>query len=434
MRCLRFELSRGNLELNIETELLPFEDLVSIAERINPKRSFIFASKVIGRYLPTSSEVMFNTSVLLADTIPKNLLVGNVSVVSLSETALGLGALVHQRFKDQSIKSLNIFTSRHIISSPIRNTFQEPHSHLPQHYIYKSFNEDVNNAFDNTDTLVLVDDEITTGTTLNNLFKALKLSNIKRVILLSLTDWSGDNSFDWDVELHKFSLIKGTYVWSETSTEPLPQLPYNPEDYKQSSIISPGPYSIRYPSYEGLGIRPIRPELLRKRSPLICIYYNELLPQAIQVMEREFGQHSRIFYVAISSSPLKVGGDILSKIEIPGFYSKVPLYLYNIQELLSTLDNYRIYIVSENRMYEKESLGQLYDALELCLPDKIKRDFFMLRDPKNPLPAELHPKLYSVLNTTNTLDVIEYKLGRSSVQIPHVASTDLYDSSFGGVL
>ena len=412
MRCLRFELSRGNLELNIENELIPFEDLVSIAERINPKRSFIFASKVIGRYLPTSSAIMKKTAVTLVQSVPLKLLSGNVSVVSLSETALGLGALVHQQLKDSDVKALNVFTSRHLISAPIRTIFQEPHSHLPQHYVYKAFDTKINEAFDNTDTLVLVDDEITTGNTLNNLFKSLKLSNVKRVILLSLTDWSNDVSFDWDVELHKFSLIRGTYSWTETSSEPLPQLPYNPEDYKQSSIISPGPYSIRLPSYTGLDIEFHERSRSRPRDPIICIYYNELLPQAMQVMDKEYGFHDNIYYVALSSSPLIVGGDILSKVEIKGFYSKVPLYLYNIKELLHTLKKYRIFIINENRMYEKESLSQLHDVLEEYLPEVNLKYSFDTIEVQNS-----HPKLNRVLTMTSILDVIEYKQKRSQVPV-----------------
>ena len=96
MKQISYQLSRGLLELNIEKEVEPFENLLGVAERINPKRSFLFVSKVIGRYVPTSLTEMLRVSTLLGEQVPTNLLVGNISVLSLSETALGLGALVHK--------------------------------------------------------------------------------------------------------------------------------------------------------------------------------------------------------------------------------------------------------------------------------------------------------------------------------------------------
>ena len=54
MKQVSYQLSRGILDLTIEKEVEPFENLLGIAERINPKRSFLFVSKVIGRYVPTS--------------------------------------------------------------------------------------------------------------------------------------------------------------------------------------------------------------------------------------------------------------------------------------------------------------------------------------------------------------------------------------------
>lgn len=357
MKNLAFQLSSGILELDIESEVKPFEDLVGIAERINPKRPFIFVSKVIGRYVPTSLQEMFRISSLLASQVPETLLDGNVTVLSLSETALGLGALVHRHFKTSIGKPIvNAFTSRHLFATPIYTSFQETHSHLPNHYVYRSFKKSVNNHFDNTETLVLVDDEITTGNTLNNLFKSLKLTSVKRVILLSLTDWSGGAIFDWEgIEVHRFSLITGKYKWTQTSDEVV-QLPYNPSTIDESeNLINISPNSTRLPSFEGLKIKDQELEDKNKpisvfdteNKPVVCLYYNEMLPQAIETMHYLHDFTRDVYFLSLSSSPIELGFDIQSKIELPGYYSDIPVYLYNFQEFATALDNPSVTLIYE---------------------------------------------------------------------------------------
>lgn len=355
MKQLDYQLSQGYLRLTVEKEVEPFETLLGIGERINPKRPFMFVSKVTGRYVPTSLGEMIRVSSLLGAQVPKDLLTGNVTLLSLSETALGLGSLVHKYFKDEGMKVLNAFTSRHMIAAPIMSKFEEPHSHLPVHYVYKSYDEEVNKHMASTDTLILVDDEITTGNTLLNLYKSLNLKSVKRLIILTLADWSPDSVFELEgIDVVKFSLIGGTYKWyPETSAAPV-DLPYDPTIlHKQENLITVSPHSTRLPSFVGLKVRP--PSSGRFRLPfdseqkdLLCIYYNEMLPQAIEAILHDRPQDlNNVYFMAASSSPLEVGRDIQSKIELPGYYSDIPVYLYNYKEVMQSLENPSLSLVYE---------------------------------------------------------------------------------------
>ena len=53
-------LSCGRIEVSSEVTDYPLTDLFDIAERRNPKRAFLFVSKVLGRHIPVSPQVMRN--------------------------------------------------------------------------------------------------------------------------------------------------------------------------------------------------------------------------------------------------------------------------------------------------------------------------------------------------------------------------------------
>ncbi|MFC6592768.1 phosphoribosyltransferase domain-containing protein [Deinococcus lacus] len=77
-------------------------------------------------------------------------------------------------------------TTRYLADRPILFRFDEPHSHAPAHIVY-----DPGPAARRARELVLVDDELSTGTTLQNLAAAWKQQcpDLERAVLVSLTDW-----------------------------------------------------------------------------------------------------------------------------------------------------------------------------------------------------------------------------------------------------
>ena len=66
------ELTTGTLTVRAGEDA-PLDALFDIAERKNPKRSFLFVSKVLGRHIPVAPRTMKETYVSLAAGLPGDL-------------------------------------------------------------------------------------------------------------------------------------------------------------------------------------------------------------------------------------------------------------------------------------------------------------------------------------------------------------------------
>ena len=94
-------LSRGTLSLDYHiTGDYQLNDLLGFAERINPKRAFLFVSKVLGRHIPVAPHTMRQAFSDLAHLIPDDL-PQPIVVIGMAETAVGLSAGVHQTLQQR---------------------------------------------------------------------------------------------------------------------------------------------------------------------------------------------------------------------------------------------------------------------------------------------------------------------------------------------
>ncbi|MCP5843002.1 phosphoribosyltransferase domain-containing protein, partial [Klebsiella pneumoniae] len=84
-------LSCGTLSVTPTGGISAIDDLFEIAERRNPKRAFLFVSKVLGRHIPVAPEKMRAVYRQLAEQFPP-LSDGPVLFIGMAETAVGLGA------------------------------------------------------------------------------------------------------------------------------------------------------------------------------------------------------------------------------------------------------------------------------------------------------------------------------------------------------
>ncbi|WP_339479844.1 MULTISPECIES: phosphoribosyltransferase domain-containing protein [unclassified Pseudomonas] len=221
-------LMRGLLEVNIAASTISPETLFGFAERRNPKRAFLFVSRVLGKHIPVKPSVMQASYECLAAQIPADL-PGPVLVIGMAETAVGLGAGVHRAFSTTRPDTLYIVSTRHPVGRDIFARFEEEHSHASAHLIHMPVDPELRDALLNARSLVLVDDEASTGKTFINLHTALinsGLSQIERVVTCVLTDWSGDavtNSIGNSTA--QVSLIRGDYQFIEDLQAPLPEMP-----------------------------------------------------------------------------------------------------------------------------------------------------------------------------------------------------------------
>ncbi len=222
-------LSCGRIEVSSEETDYPLTDLFDIAERRNPKRAFLFVSKVLGRHIPVSPLVMRNVYTQLAEKFPGTL-DGPVVFIGMAETAVGLGAGVFDEVRKHHPDCVYLTSTRHPVDAELLCEFKEEHSHATDHLIYYPVSAAMRKTVAEAQTLVLVDDEATTGKTFLNLLASLRASGalrkVRRVIAVTLTDWSGEAlSQNSPLPLHTVSLISGNWRWTPEPDAPLPVMP-----------------------------------------------------------------------------------------------------------------------------------------------------------------------------------------------------------------
>ncbi|WP_051525177.1 phosphoribosyltransferase family protein [Exiguobacterium artemiae] len=229
---------------------IPLNDVFLLAERQNKKRKFLFVSPLLGKHLAIKPQVLFTVGQALAyhlnfaivskknieeekrlkelfnkesfSEINSSEIVNKYEGDSLlflgfAETATALGQVVYQCFNNTNY----VHTTREIIKDkePIF-TFEEEHSHAVDQLCY--FDQIYVN---NKKTIVLVDDEITTGKTALNIIESIqKKFPRKRYIVLSILNWLSEKDQEkidnlkkeLDIEIVFLSLIKGNIVNENT--------------------------------------------------------------------------------------------------------------------------------------------------------------------------------------------------------------------------
>lgn len=225
----RRTLSCGTIQVTRDQGEVSLDDLFDIAERRNPKRAFLFVSKVLGRHIPVPPSVMRQAYRQLASQFPSTL-TGPVLFIGMAETAVGLGAGVFDEVRHQHRESVYLTSTRHPVDGTLLCEFKEEHSHATDHLIYLPDDEEKRRRVTNARTLVLIDDEATTGNTFINLLSALrntgKLQHIEQVIAVTLTDWSGNAlSERTPLPVTSVSLVSGQWGWTPLPDAPVPDMP-----------------------------------------------------------------------------------------------------------------------------------------------------------------------------------------------------------------
>lgn len=251
------QLSRGQIRVNVNKHHpnWPLDDLLEFAERINPKRAFLFVSKVLGKHIPVAPSLMQRSYVDLTALIPKNLPYP-ISVIGMAETAVGLGAGVYRELKkDYAENALFLTTTRHPISDlPTLGLFLEEHSHAQDQFILSSHDQRKHQHILNSKTLVLVDDEISTGRTFKNLIISLQksgLGQVERIILVTLVNWAEQHLADLDVgiPIEVVSLLHGDWQWESNNQVVQIDMPdVSSTEQQAQKIITPHDWG-REPSF-----------------------------------------------------------------------------------------------------------------------------------------------------------------------------------------
>ena len=192
VQTINVQLATGNLKLELEPGHVPIKRLLGFAARVSSKRKFLLVSKILGKHYPVTPKVMRWSYRALIKKIA-DIEFSSSIWIGMAETATGLGYGVfaeacHQGFENQ----LFMQTTRYHLEGMERLEFDEAHSHATDFFLYYPEKTESRKLFLSAHTLVLIDDEISTGRTFLQLINAFRKVNpfIQQVIIVSLVNFT----------------------------------------------------------------------------------------------------------------------------------------------------------------------------------------------------------------------------------------------------
>ena len=221
------------------------EAIFAFAERDNPRRAFLFVSRVLGRHVPVRPSCMRRAFTRLADDIPGDL-PGPVLMTGMAETAVGLGAGVHDAYLERTGRDDVVYLSstRARFAFPLLADFSETHSHASAHRLYRPQHARERTLLEGARALVMVDDEASSGATFAHLAEALERAGLDALIHVHtavLTDWSdgrdapgpggtgagttGGTAAGEAVTRSRSALTRGRHEWTPRANAPRRTLP-----------------------------------------------------------------------------------------------------------------------------------------------------------------------------------------------------------------
>jgi hypothetical protein len=191
--CLTRQLPTGLLEVELHQGADELDDLLGFAARANAKRGFLFVSKVLGKHWPVRPARMLAIHERLAAGVPAA--PGPVLFIAMAETAVGLGQGVFEAWlrAHPGEQALFLQTTRYRVGTGAIIEFEEAHSHAPRQFLHLPAGAHEQALLRSARTIVLVDDEASTGNTFLNLTHACRRLNpaLERVHLAVLANFMG---------------------------------------------------------------------------------------------------------------------------------------------------------------------------------------------------------------------------------------------------
>ena len=332
-KALHATLKRGRLVVEVNASTFDPQALFSFAERRNPKRAFLFVSRVLGRHIPARPSLMADSFNALAAHIPSDL-PGPVLVIGMAETAVGLGGGVHRALSQTRDDSVYLVSTRHPTGSELFARFEEEHSHASSHLLHLPQDPKTRELMLTARSLVLVDDEASTGNTFINLSKALAeagLSNIERLVTVTLTDWSQDAvRTALGQHVTSVSLLDGRYTFDEDPAAELPEMP-------EVGSVAQGDWPLDANRDWGrMGVREhldtLAPDLeVTPGERILVVGTSEFVWRPFLLAERLEKAGADVHFSSTSRSPIALGHAIDHALSFSDNYGLgIPNFLYNV--------------------------------------------------------------------------------------------------------
>ena len=328
---IEIELQRGVLSLQPnDNSHWKWQDLLGFAERINPKRAFLFVSKVLGRHIPVSPHIMRHAFTDLAKLVPGDL-PEPVLVIGMAETAVGLGAGVHQVLQQRYPEAIYVTTTRHPVhGAPLLARFLEEHSHAQDQLLYGSPDAELQQQILNSKSIVLVDDEASTGKTFVNLIHALQqagLNQISHVVTATLADWSSGIHIA-DLNCQSVALMTGKWQWRDAEHPIQINMP------KVDTVAFGAFDTLAQPTWGRLPIQDSGAHIRLAVQPderILVLGSGEYVWSSFLLAEYLQQQGAVVRFSAITRSPIAVGHAIQSALAFSDNYGLgIQNFVYNI--------------------------------------------------------------------------------------------------------
>lgn len=143
------------------------EDLIRVAKRENnPKRKFVLVNPLQGKHMPVVPGEAMELFGSLAQPLKEAYAGERLLLIGFAETATAIGAAVAAR-----LGAMYIQTTREKIPGVEFFRFSEDHSHATEQKLAKN---DLDRAIGQTDRIVFIEDEVTTGRTILHIIEILK--------------------------------------------------------------------------------------------------------------------------------------------------------------------------------------------------------------------------------------------------------------------
>ena len=224
-------LPTGLLEVDLHKGAEELDALLGFAARANAKRGFLFLSKVLGKHWPVRPSTMLDVHARLAAGVPAG--EGAVLFIAMAETAVGLGQGVFEAWlrANPGREALFLHTTRYRVGNGPIIEFEEAHSHAPRQFLHMPAGRHEQDLLLQAKTIVLVDDEASTGNTFVNLAQACRRLNpaIERVHLAVITNFMGQAATSalaarFGMPASMGALVEGEYRF-ESSNVPVDAAP-----------------------------------------------------------------------------------------------------------------------------------------------------------------------------------------------------------------
>jgi hypothetical protein len=229
MSTIEQQLPTGRLTLEVDEARFPLDDLIGFAARANARRGFLFLSKVLGKHWPATPAAMQAIHAGLAAQIPPDL-PGPAVFIAMAETGIGLGQGVFEAYLrlHPGASAMFLHSSRYRVGGLPFFEFEESHSHAPRQFLHLS--DEAAKLFASARSLVLIDDEASTGNTFVNLAAACRARYpaLEQVHLAVVTNFMGRAAnaglaerFGMPVTLG--AALSGQYSFTPGPASPVPE-------------------------------------------------------------------------------------------------------------------------------------------------------------------------------------------------------------------